>query len=145
MQKVFNFAALRCSSLLQNLLKLHFNKPIFSSISLFVILTNTLLSQIPVLDPLPAKCGLENASPNSEPTNLLNCANTSSLWSSDTRHIPRTDAGDIKVHANIIVIQRSDGSGNFQETEEDMAFLTDWFNTCNDRLGNLSGTSSCQI
>jgi hypothetical protein len=143
MQKVFNFVTLRYSSLLQNLLKLQFNKSILSSVSFLVILTNTLLSQIPVLDPLPAKCGLENASTNSAPTTLLNCANTSSLWSSDTRHIPRTDAGVIKIHANIIVIQRSDGSGNFQETGEDMAFLTDWFNTCNDRLSNLSGTSSC--
>jgi len=56
--------------------------------------------------------------------------------------LPNTEANSIRIKANFIIIQKIDGSGNFQNIPEHISFLNDWFNTCNDRLGNLWGDSS---
>jgi len=57
--------------------------------------------------------------------------------------VPRTDARSIRVRANIIIVQKVDGTGNFQDIPEHRAFLDEWFYSCNARLGYLWGTSNC--
>jgi hypothetical protein len=93
-------------------------------------------------DPMPAECagagGAEDASSFS-----ANCSSTSSLWSSDSRHIPNPGARSIRIRANFIILQKIDGTGNFQDIPEHRAFLDDWFNNCNNLLANLYGTSDC--
>lgn len=93
-------------------------------------------------DPLPAQC--EGVGSNEEtPMFAQSCAKTSTLWSSNARYVPSPTARSIQVRANFIIIQKIDGTGNFQDIPEHRAFLDDWFDRCNGRLSNLWGTSNC--
>lgn len=93
-------------------------------------------------DPLPVHCEGPIEAEGSAPF-LASCAKTSTLWSSNARHVPNPNARSIRVRANFIVLQKIDGTGNFQDIPEHRAFLDDWFNRCNERLANLWGTSNC--
>lgn len=94
-------------------------------------------------DPLPVVCG--GASSGSEPESEFqpSCTNTSPLWTQNTPHIPHIDARSIRVNANFIILQKINGTGNFQDIPEHRAFLDDWFNACNERFSNLWGSSNC--
>lgn len=93
-------------------------------------------------DPLPVHC--EGPSEAEESASLApSCAKTSTLWSSNARHVPNPNARSIRVRANFIILQKIDGTGNFQDIPEHRAFLDDWFNRCNERFANLWGTSNC--
>lgn len=93
-------------------------------------------------DPMPAECG--GASGSEEVPNFLpNCGKTSTLWSSDSRHVPNPNARGIRVKANFIILQKIDGTGNFQDIPEHRQFLDEWLNTCNYVLANLTGPSNC--
>ncbi|MBK6904096.1 MAG: hypothetical protein IPH04_15180 [Saprospirales bacterium] len=94
-------------------------------------------------DPIPVQCA--GVSEFEEPEELLapNCSHTSTLWSSNARHLPHPDARSIHVRANFIILQKIDGTGNFQDIPEHRAFLDEWFDVCNERLGNLWGSSNC--
>lgn len=93
-------------------------------------------------DPMPAQCA--GAGGAEDPTSFsANCASTSTLWTSDSRHIPNPSARSIRIRANFIIIQKIDGTGNFQDIPEHRAFLDDWLNHCNGLLANLNGTSNC--
>lgn len=114
-----------------------------SLLSLMLLPMFTLLSQTE--GPLPAQCGMTDDSTSNTPAEQLPgaCGNTSDLYLSHVRHLPDTGAQPIFVRANFIILQRADGSGNFQNNTEDVAFLNDWFDKCNERLRNLWGTSTC--
>ncbi|MBX2927181.1 MAG: right-handed parallel beta-helix repeat-containing protein [Saprospiraceae bacterium] len=56
------------------------------------------------------------------------------------RYTPYESSRKIRVRANFIVIQKADGTGNFQDIPEHRAFLDDWFNRCNFRFGSLWGS-----
>ncbi len=93
-------------------------------------------------DPLPVHC--EGPSEAEESASFApSCAKTSTLWSSNARHVPNPSARSIRVRANFIILQKIDGTGNFQDIPEHRAFLDDWFNRCNERFANLWGTSNC--
>lgn len=94
-------------------------------------------------DPLPVVCG--GASSGSEPESEFqpSCSNTSPLKTQNTPHIPHIDARSIRVNANFIILQKINGTGNFQDITEHRAFLDDWFNACNERFSNLWGSSDC--
>lgn len=100
-------------------------------------------------DPAPFECGMCCTSEESSGEFGANCAKTSSLWSSNARHIPRTDAKPIYVRANFIILRKSDDpdpdvQGNFsQDNPEHMAFLNAIIDLCNHRLANLYGTTDC--
>ncbi|MBN8679301.1 MAG: hypothetical protein J0M29_13825 [Chitinophagales bacterium] len=100
------------------------------------------------VDPAPFECAMCCDSPENSSSSGI-CANSSTLWSSNERHIPRTDARTIYVHANFIIPRRSDDldpdtQGNFSENNaEHMAFLNAIVSDCNWRLANLTGTSNC--
>jgi hypothetical protein len=93
-------------------------------------------------DPLPVHCEGPSEAEGSAPF-LASCAKTSTLWSSNARHVPNHNARSIRVRANFIVLQKMDGTGNFQDIPKHRAFLDDWFNRCNERLANLWGASNC--
>lgn len=93
-------------------------------------------------DPLPVHCeGPDELEESASPAPA--CARTSTLWSSNARHVPTSTARSIRVRANFIILQKIDGTGNFQDIPEHRAFLDEWFNRCNERLANLWGTSNC--
>jgi len=94
-------------------------------------------------DPMPAQCAGVGESDESSSASAPNCSKTSTLWSSNARHIPRTDARSIQVRANFIIVQKADGTGNFQDIPEHRAFLDEWFEDCNLQLRSLHGTSNC--
>lgn len=112
-------------------------------LSLMLLPAFTLLAQTE--GPFPAQCGMTDDSTSNTPAEPMPgaCGNTSDLYLSHERHLPDTGAQPIRVRANFIILQRADGSGNFQNNTEDVAFLNDWFYKCNERLRNLWGTSSC--
>lgn len=128
---------LRCAPALRPCVSLTFCLLLFLSLFSF----NMLDAQ--VADPMPAQCSgmMEEASLAASPVST--CNNSSSLWSSNSRHVPLPDARQIFVRANFIILQKQDGSGNFQDIPEHRAFLDDWFNQCNSRFTNLWGTSNC--
>jgi hypothetical protein len=95
-------------------------------------------------DPLPAQCSFSGTATESSTTPLVSCQHTSNLWTSNDRFIPDPNARSIKVRANFIILQKTDGTGNFQDIPEHRDFLNDWFNTCNGRFANLWGISNCQ-
>lgn len=95
--------------------------------------------------PIPPQCGMTGDSIGNPPSGELSvaCGITSDLFSSHTRHLPDTGAQAIRIRADFIILQRADGSGNFQNNTDDVAFLNDWFDKCNERLPNLWGSSTC--
>ncbi|MDZ4680734.1 MAG: hypothetical protein SGI94_09870 [Saprospiraceae bacterium] len=109
---------------------------------LFLILSMPNLLFAQPTEPLPPQCA-GAAAPESSGLLAPLCGKTSSLWSSNSRHIPRTDARSIRVRANFIIVQKLDGTGNFQDIPEHRAFLDEWLQGCNGRLNNLWGTSDC--
>lgn len=72
-----------------------------------------------------------------------NCTHTSSLWLSNDRYIPHPDARSIRVRANFIILQKTDGTGNFQDIPEHRDFLDEWLEVCNTRFKMLWGNSNC--
>jgi len=69
-------------------------------------------------DPVPFECATCCGSGENSSSGL--CGNTSTLWSSNARHIPRTDARTIYVRANFIILRKSDDpdpekQGNFSQ------------------------------
>lgn len=95
-------------------------------------------------DPLPAQCAGENGDPETAALVAGSCAHTSNLWTSNARHLPDLATRRIRVHANFIILQKADGTGNFSANDpDDIAFLNDWFERCNFRLSHLDGTSNC--
>jgi hypothetical protein len=97
----------------------------------FTLFTITIISASNIQaqsDPAPFECAM--CCPDAQSSSFSpNCSHTNTLWSSDARHIPRTDARTIYVHANFIILRKSDDpdpdiQGNFsQNNAEHMAFL----------------------
>jgi hypothetical protein len=82
----------------------------------------------------PAECG--NIGVTLAPEEVLpTCSNTSQYYATVLPNLPSRNSGSIKIKANIIVVQRSDGSGNFQDNATDRQFLDEWLYYCNSHLG----------
>lgn len=105
-------------------------------------------------DPMPALCGMTDSvdlyahGSQSEPLALL-CENhkDNPVFEDLGRFLPSNSTRRIRVNANFIVLQKLDGTGNFQDIPEHRAFLDDWLAKCNFNYANLwgSGDSDCQI
>lgn len=94
-------------------------------------------------DPLPLQCAGLEVPEIPEQLVMDNCTHTSSLWLSNDRYIPHPDARSIRVRANFIILQKTDGTGNFQDIPEHRDFLDEWLEVCNTRFKMLWGNSNC--
>ena len=82
-------------------------------------------------------CGTEFGSEGSPESNL-NCANTSSYWNSNPKYLPNLSYTSLKIRVNLIILQRQDGSGNFQNNTSDLTFLNNMMNVTNEVFANLT-------
>lgn len=93
-------------------------------------------------DPLPMRCGMSEDS-----IGLYKEFNTSSsghfctpsstlgtVYNDLDRYAPEGEP--IRIHANFIILQRQDGTGNFQDIPEHRELLNEWLDRCNDVLSN---------
>lgn len=98
--------------------------------------------------PLPVVCGMEEGGgTETEPENFniavqtcLANHSTNSIFTDLNRFTPHATSRKIRVRANFIILQKADGTGNFQDIPEHRAFLNDWLNRCNFRFGSLWGS-----
>lgn len=105
-------------------------------------------------DPMPASCGMSDSiAPSGQGGQPAPSAMTCGVHLNDPvfqdfgRFLPPSNTRKIRVHANFIVLQKLDGTGNFQDIPEHRAFLDEWLAKCNFNFANLwgSGDSDCQI
>ncbi len=105
-------------------------------------------------DPMPAMCGMSDSiAPSGQggqpAPGSMTCDSHSGdpVFSDLGRFLPPTSTRSIGVHVNFIVLQKLDGTGNFQDIPEHRAFLDEWLATCNSTFANLwgSGDPDCQV
>jgi len=82
-------------------------------------------------------CGTEFGTGSSPELNL-NCANTSSYWNSNPKYLPDLSYTSLKIRVNLIILQRQDSSGNFQNNVADLTFLNNMMNVTNQVFANLT-------
>lgn len=93
-------------------------------------------------DPLPAQCGFMGRNDAEFPPASLSCAASSIHWPA-SRSFPSANAKPIRLRANFYILQKLDGTGNFSEKDpEDIAFLNDWINYCNESFSTLKVLSN---
>jgi len=98
---------------------------------------NILPTPAPPDDPLPAQCSTSGGSQEEDATESIQCATSSASWPT-SRYFPYIDAKPIRIKANMYVLQKANGEGNFNpKNPDEMAFLNDWFNKCNDVFTTL--------
>jgi parallel beta-helix repeat protein len=112
------------------------------SLSLMFLWSGQLYSQ----DPIPAECGMDSTyQVEHEPSSgqeggssnghLCAIPNGNHIVFSDLpRHMPQGER--IRIRANFIILQKQDGTGNFQDIPEHRALLNDWFDHCNEVFAN---------
>jgi hypothetical protein len=79
--------------------------------------------------PEPFGCGTPES--NSSGGFSTTCPHTSQYWSNNTKYLPTGDYAPLKIRVNLVIIQRQDGSGNFQDNATDRQFLTNMINVTN--------------
>jgi hypothetical protein len=120
--------------------KANFQKPIFA---LLIVLSTLTINKLSGQDPLPFECGMHESQPEQEggyEPRMPSCVIShfgilqNQIYSDLERYQPQ---GEIfKVRANFIIIQRQDGTGNFQNNAEHLQFLNDWIDRCNSTMEN---------
>lgn len=113
---------------------------------------NPLIVKAQSVDPLPAECAMDGEESeefgqgSSESSSSGHFCTTAieTIYNDLSRYTPVGE--DIKLRVNFIIIQRQDGTGNFQDIPEHRAFLDDWLDECNYGLGNTwwSSDPGCQ-
>jgi len=79
--------------------------------------------------PEPFGCGTPES--NSSGNFSTTCPHTSQYWSNNGNYLPTGDYTSLKIRINLVIIQRQDGSGNFQDNATDRQFLTNMINVTN--------------
>jgi hypothetical protein len=96
--------------------------------------TQNLTGIVPT-DPMPAQCGFTGGTV--APPSFPVCFNSSAYASLDELYYPLANFRPIRLRANMYVMQKFDGTGNFSEKNpDDMAFLNDWFARCNNAFSD---------
>ena len=60
------------------------------------------------------------------------------LFAQSARYLPNADYNPLKVNVNLVILQRPDGSGNFQDNAADRAFLRNMIQVTNGVFADLS-------
>ena len=87
-------------------------------------------------DPSAFTCGTESGSGNS--SSSQSCGKTSLYWSSHQKYLPDLSYSTMKLRVNLIILQRQDGSGNFQDNAADLTFLNNMINVTNEVFADLT-------
>lgn len=112
-------------------------------IALFVSWILITVVDVTAQDPLPAICGMHEMPLIDDPIDdpeppysghYCTYSPNTSIYSDLSRYTP--DKKSLNVRVNFIILQRQDGTGNFQDIPEHREFLDDWLDNCNDLFGN---------
>ncbi|MBN8677231.1 MAG: hypothetical protein J0M29_03345 [Chitinophagales bacterium] len=105
-------------------------------LSIFIFLINSSIATSQI-DSSAFLCGTEFGQGGGPESGQV-CGNTSQYWTSNPVYLPNLNFSPLKVRVNLIILQRLDGSGNFQDNATDLTFLSNMMNVTNEVFSNLT-------